>query len=57
MNKREAKRLAWWSAAAVVQNALDCGWEYEDRLESEKDAERFSVAIAEIIREMEAKGR
>ena len=55
MNKREAKRRAWWSAAAIVQNALDCGWEIEAGL-SEKDAERFAVALSEVIRAMEVKG-
>lgn len=55
MNKRQAKRRAWWSAAAVVQNALDSGWEIESEL-TEADAARFEKALGEVVREMELKG-
>lgn len=56
MNKREAKKLAWWRGAAILQNAIESGWETEDGL-SEEDAVRFEAALAEVIKDMERKGR
>lgn len=56
VNAREIKRRAWWDAAAVLQNAIDSGWEWEKGL-SDADALRFGKALGEVVAEMERKGR
>lgn len=70
MNYREAKRLACFRAAVLLQSTLDNGWDTEGivggeqaRLLSERwkaprigDRNRFLDALAELIAELPERG-
>lgn len=56
MNKREARRWAWFHGAAVIRNAIESGWELEKWVDNDADLARIETALEELIRGMERKG-
>lgn len=60
MNKRTAKKIAWFHSALVVENAISSGWPrdslwFEDQ--SNDDQDRILEAMDEVFREMISRGR
>lgn len=58
VDRRLAKREAWWIAAGLVRSALADGYDLGLRYPDDPVAvERVSAALAVVIEEMERKGR
>lgn len=58
MDRRAAKREAWWRAAGVVRAALDTGWggSLRERY-GEADAALIEECVEEVVGHMEGRGR
>jgi hypothetical protein len=57
MTRREAKRDACHSAALILQNSLDVGWQTERKYPDPAEEKRFLAAMAELIEELFRRGK
>lgn len=54
MNKRDAKREAYFHASVMLRNVMEGGWAvHDDPRYSEADADRLDAAMYEVIAMLE----
>jgi hypothetical protein len=56
VDKRTAKREAWWRGAGLIRAVLEGGFEWEQSYPDPQEAEAVRLALNEVIAEMERRG-